>query len=116
MAKAEKAEISVSIQRQLTSLARRVASLEAALKPRKMQKSGIDPVWADFERKWAQRETRNKAMKDYYEQQRVARYRADPSLLEIAKTLEREERSFLRKRGLKPNPSRIPEEFRENRK
>ena len=50
-------------------------------------------------------------MREYHEQERVARYRENPNLVKIARELERKENEFLRSRGLQPKPSDIPKEF-----
>jgi len=85
--------------------------LEAALKPKK-RKIPIDRVTAGADREWAERKTRNDAVREFYEQRRIARYREDPNQLKIVLELEQKENAFLRARGLKPNPSGIPKEFR----
>jgi hypothetical protein len=48
---------------------------------------------------------------DYYEQERIDRYLRNPKLLQVDFEIEQEEAEFMRSRGLKPRPSRIPEQF-----
>ncbi len=110
MAKAKSVAIPVTIRRQLASLNHRVSWLEAALKPKK-KKAPADRVWAGIERRWAQQKTHDDAMREYHQQERIARYRADPNLVKIARELERKENEFLRSKGLTPKPSTIPKEF-----
>jgi hypothetical protein len=111
MAKTKRAAVPDSVRRQLASLKHRVSWLEAALKPKK-EKPPVDRVSANYLRKSAEQEARDDAMREYREQEKLARYREDPYLLEITRERERKENAFLRARGLKPNPSYIPKELR----
>lgn len=111
MAKAKRAAIPESVRRQLASLTHRVSWLEAALRPKK-RKTPIDRARAGTDRELAERKTRNDALREFYDQRRIARYRDDPNQLKIVLELEQQENAFLRARGLKPNPSDIPRELR----
>jgi len=111
MAKAKRAAIPESVRRQLASLTHRVSWLEAALRPKK-RKTPIDRARAGIDRESAERKTRSDALREFYEQRKIARYREDPNQVKIVLELEQQENAFLRARGLKPNPSDIPKEFR----
>lgn len=115
MAKAKRAAIPESVRRQLASLTHRVSWLEAALRPKK-RKTPIDRARAGTDRELAERKTRNDALREFYDQRRIARYREDPSQVKIVLELEQQENAFLRARGLKPNPSEIPKELRKSAK
>lgn len=110
MAKTKRAAVPDSVRRQLAALNHRVSWLEAALKPKK-EKAPADRVWAGLERRWAQQKTHDDAMREYHQQERIARYRENPNLVKIARELERKENEFLRSKGLRPKPSTIPKEF-----
>jgi hypothetical protein len=114
MAKTKSAAIPESVRRQLASLTHRVSWLEAALKPKK-QKAPVDRFWAGFERRNAERKTRDDAMREYRENEKLQRYREKPHLLTAMRELERKENAFMRSKGLKPNPSYIPKELRKAR-
>ena len=111
MAKAKSAAIPESVRRQLASLTHRVSWLEAALKPKK-RTVPIDRVRAGRDREDAERKTRNDALTEYYEQERIEQFRENPSLFKIARELDRKKNAFLRSKGLKPLPSSIPQALR----
>ena len=87
----------------------RVGFLERALKPAKKRASTDD---LNRSRKDAEFDARYKALMEYYKQKKIEYYLRNPQ--DLAKDLarERELADFLRARGLKPDPSSIPEQFR----
>jgi hypothetical protein len=86
----------------------RVGFLEKALKPARKLSSTDD---LNRSRKDAEFDARYKALMEYYKQKKVEYYLRNPE--DLAKDLarERELAEFLRARGLKPDPSSIPEQF-----
>lgn len=107
MAKVKSAAVPESVRRQLASLTNRVSWLEAALKPKK-SKGPVDRVWANYLRRSAEEKPRDDAMREYREQERVARYRENPNILKNGIAEERKENAFLRSKGLKPKPTYYP--------
>ena len=87
----------------------RVGFLEKALKPAKKRATTAD---LNNSRKTAEFDARYKALMEYYKQKKVEYYLRNPQ--DLAKDLarERELADFLRARGLKPDPSSIPDQFR----
>lgn len=102
-----------TLQRQLRALKMRVSFLERALKPAKKTAS-VDALRQ--KRDSAERDAVCAALDEYHKQYEIDRYLRDPRLLEIAFRHEQEEADFLRSRGLKPRPSRIPEQFQKGLK
>ena len=96
------------LRQQLRALKNRVTWLERAIKP------ATKPIFPDVNRTRdeAEREARHEALMEYYRKWNIEFYKRNPSWLarEIAEEHERNE--FLRSRGLKPEPSRIPAEVR----
>ena len=91
----------------------RVSFLERALKPAK-KKTPVEVL--SRERDSAEEAAVNAALSEYYEQWRINEFLRDPRLLEIEFKSEQEQADFLRSRGLKPRPSRIPEQFQKGLK
>lgn len=91
----------------------RVSFLERALKPAK-KRTPVEVL--SRKRDSAEKDAVHAALAEYYEQERIKRYLHNPRLLEIEIESEQEEADFLRSRGLKPQPSRIPEEFQKGLK
>jgi hypothetical protein len=91
----------------------RVSFLERALKPLK-KRTSRDVL--SHARNRAEEDAVHVALSEYYEQDKIKRYLRDPRMLELEFRLEQEEADFLRARGLKPRPSRIPEEFQKGLK
>jgi len=107
MAKVKSAAVPESVRRQLASLTNRVSWLEAALKPKK-DKAPVNRAWANYLRRSAEQEARDKAMQEYRELERVAVYRAQPNVLKMGIERERKENAFLKSKGLKPRPTYYP--------
>jgi len=107
MAKVKSAAVPESVRRRLASLTHRVSWLEAALKPKK-DKTPVNRSWANYLRRSAEEKTRDDAMREYREQERVARYREYPSILKKGIAEERKENAFLRSKGLRPKPTYYP--------
>ena len=87
----------------------RVRFLERALKSAK--KTERYPGLLSSTRERAEEQARNKALDEYYEQKKVERYLRDPAWLAADLACEREVAEYLKSRGLKPEPSRIPKQF-----
>lgn len=100
---------SKKLERQLKALRMRVSFLERALKPAKKVAKPSGAL--NRSREQAEEDARDKALKDYYQQKNVEFYLRNPRFLELELAAEREQAEFLRARGLKPEPSRIPEQF-----
>lgn len=84
--------------------------LERALRHVREPRSQLPVV--SKSRDQAEVDAHNAALKDYYAQQENARYKRDPWFLEIEQRTEDDRNDFLHSRGLKPEPTRIPKEFR----
>ena len=95
---------------QIKQLRRRVTLLERALRraSEKPQCLGAAARRHDD----AAKEARRKALSDYYKQQEIEHYLRNPNFLRIAIESENEKNAFLKSRGLEPEPSSIPEQFR----
>ena len=91
----------------------RVSFLERALKPAKKTAS-VEAL--SRKRDWAEDAAVHGALSEYYEQRKIELYLRDPRLLEMDFKFEEEEADFLRSRGLKPRPSRIPVQFQKGLK
>lgn len=97
-----------SLRQQLRELKNRVTWLERAIKPAKK------PIPPDVNRTrdLAEQEARNEALMEYYRQRNIEFYKRNPTWLRLELDQEREKNEFLRSRGLKPEPSKIPAEVR----
>ena len=97
-----------SLNQQLRALKNRVTWLERALKPAKK------PISPDLNltRDRAEEKARYEALMEFYRKKKVEFYKRNPNWLESEISQEREKNAFLRSRGLKPEPSRIPAEVR----
>lgn len=107
---AKRATPTIHIQRKLKALANRVRVLERAVKPAK--KAARKPGELDGQRESAEVWARHEALLEYFRQEKVKRYLANPKALAADLAHEREINDFLRSKGLKPMPSDIPEQFR----
>lgn len=103
--------VPAKIRLDLASLKRRVSWLEAALKP-KPDKPAIDRAAAGSKRETAEREARHKALMEYYRKRHEERLQRSPFLLNLERECEDSESAFLKSRGFKPDPSRIPKSLR----
>lgn len=103
-----KAKSEDSVRRELAALKQRVSWLEAALKPGR-GKPALDRKAAGAKRNNAEAEARRKALDEYYARQHEDFLRTSPFGLEIQLKGETEVNDFLKSRGFRPNPSRIPE-------
>lgn len=106
---AKRAPSSARIERKIKALTLRVSFLERALKPVKRGTTQLEEL--SQARDHAEESARNKALRDYYHQKKVERYLRSPSLLAADLAYEHEVAEFLKSKGLKPEPSRIPEQF-----
>jgi len=97
-----------SIQVQVRALRKRVTVLERALKTRFTIR--VPNLPSNRER--AEQEARRNAMSEFYRRRKTERYLRNPSLLAADLAYEKEVADYLRSKGLKPEPSQIPEQFR----
>jgi hypothetical protein len=111
MAARKGSTVPANIRLDLASLKRRVSWLEAALKL-KPGKPAIDRAAAGSKRESAEREARHKALAEYHRKSHEKNLRDSPFLLNLERECEDEENAFLKSRGFKPNPSRIPTSLR----
>lgn len=102
-----------SLKKQLLVLKNRVSYLERALRPHRAEPSRT--VIADRRDK-AEGDARRNAIRDYYAHSKIDHYRANPWALANAQEMEDKLNSFLKKRGLAPEPSDIPQELRKEAK
>jgi ribosomal protein S15P/S13E len=99
-----------SIERQIKALRMRVGFLERALRKARQDPSSLRAVAG--KRDDAEREARREALAEFFKQRQIERYLNSPSSLRIAIEAENDLNEFLKSRGLKPEPSDIPEQFR----
>ena len=104
-----------TVERQIRDLQTRVARLERPVRS-KQQRRADEKFWADYQRRSAEIDARNKVMREYYAAEREQRLRDNPDALRIAVDLERKEHEFLESKGLKPNASQIPPTLRRKAK
>jgi hypothetical protein len=97
------------LEQQIKALGMRVSFLERALKPRLKNPPQLDE--ANKSRERAEEDARTEALKEYYNQKNIEFYLRNPGFLARELAAECEKAEFLKSRGLKPEPSRIPEQF-----
>lgn len=97
-----------SLRHQIRALKNRVTWLERAIKP---VKKPISPD-LNLARDQAEENTRHEALMQFYRQRNIEFYKRNPNWLKLEIAQEREKNEFLRARGLKPEPSKIPAEVR----
>ena len=102
-----------TVERQIRKLQMRLTVVERALKPKRRSKPN-NKIWEDYLRRKARLDERSKVMREYYDAERERRLRENPDQLRIALEEERKENAFLKSRGMKPNPSMIPQALRPN--
>ena len=98
------------IERQIKALRMRVSFLERALKKARRDPSALRAVAR--KRDDSESVARRSAIAEYYKQRKIESYLRDPGWLQIAIESENNLNEFLKSRGLKPEPSDIPEQFR----
>ncbi|MDO8794021.1 MAG: hypothetical protein Q7J25_05320 [Vicinamibacterales bacterium] len=95
-----------AVRNEIAALKRRVTYLERELirgvpeRPVRTQTS--------FDSEVAEANARAKAEREYWQGKRDAQLLADPDAMRRARKAEREFNDFLRARGIKPLPSRLP--------
>lgn len=99
-----------SLNRQLLALRNRVMFLEMALRKARQKPSQLPAIAERRDR--ADDSARRSALNEYYAQRRIQRFRENPWLLESEQQSEDDRNGFLRSRGLQPDPTEIPKEFR----
>ena len=99
-----------TIERQIKSLGIRIGLLERALKRAKRDAGSAGELLARQDDSEA--EARRKALAEYYKQREIQLYLRNPEFLKAAIESENARNAFLKSRGLKPEPSSIPEQFR----
>ena len=100
---------SKQIDRKLKALTQRVSFLERALKPAK--KAARHPEQLNQAREQAEAGATRKAMSEFHAKKWLDFCLHNPNFVARELAEEREKADFLKARGLKPEPSRIPEQF-----
>ena len=98
--------VPTAVRNEIASLKRRVASLERQLLRGKPERP--DGTLKDFQRAMDDSKARWAAGSDYWQAKRDAQLLSDPAAMARARKAEREFNDFLRARGIKPLPSRLP--------
>lgn len=98
--------VPAAVRNEIAALKRRVASLERQLLRGRPERP--EATWETFQRDMADAKARSAAESDYWQSKRDARLLADPVAMAIARKAEREFNDFLKARGIKPLPSRLP--------
>jgi hypothetical protein len=98
------------IERQIEALRTRVGILERALKKARRAPSSLRVLAK--QRDDSEDEARRNALADYFKQRKIESYLRNPRWLQIEIESENSLNEFLKSRGLKPEPSNIPEQFR----
>lgn len=99
-----------AINLQLKALRARVGFLERALRVAAREPRSL-PALAG-KRADAEDDARRKALADYYKQREIQYYLRNPNYLQIVIQNENERNEFLKARGLAPEASSIPPQFR----
>jgi hypothetical protein len=97
----------VLLKQQIAALQRRVTWLEKALRP-KPAKATLSVGTTHWSRELEEAEAQRKAIDEFFEEKERKRYLEDPELLAQRRKRDREINAFLRSRGLKPLPNRLP--------
>jgi hypothetical protein len=95
------------VRNEIAALKRRVACLERELIPGKAERPARTQTI--FDREVAEANARAKAEREYWQGKRDAQLLADPDAMRRARQAEREFNDFLKARGIKPLPSRLPQ-------
>ena len=105
MAATRKLIVPAAVRNEIAALKRRVASLERQLLQGKPER----PLGTlTLERDMNDARARATAERDYWQAKRDAQLLADPDAMRRARRAEREFNDFLKARGIKPLPSRLP--------
>jgi hypothetical protein len=97
----------LQLKNEVTALRQRVLWIEKALKP-KQAKATLRDGRAHTARQDAEDDARSRARSEYYEQKTREFYANNPESLKWQRDHERELDAYLRERGFKPEPTRIP--------
>lgn len=114
MAATRKPIVAAAVRNEIAALKRRVAYLE-----RELTRGAPElPVRTQtiFDTQMAEANARAKAEREYWQEKRNAQLLADPDAMARAKKAEREFNDFLKVRGIKPLPSRLPKRARPKRR
>jgi hypothetical protein len=106
MAATTKVIVPATVRNEIAALKRRVALLERQLLRGKPERPERPP--AAIEGDIAEANARAKAEREYWQGKRDAHLLADPDAMARARKAEREFNDFLKARGIKPLPSRLP--------
>lgn len=98
--------VPAAVRNEIAALKRRVAWLERELIRGKPERPA--PNQTVFERDMVEANARAKAEREYWQEKRNAQLLADPDAMARAMRAEREFNDFLKARGIKPLPSRLP--------
>ena len=100
---------SKQIDRKIKTLTQRVSFLERALKPAK--KAAPHPEQLSQTREQAEKDAVRLAMSEFHKKKWLEYCLRNPDFVARELESEREKAEFLKSRGLKPEPSQIPEQF-----
>lgn len=98
--------VPAAVRNEIAALKRRVASLERQLLRGRPERP--EGTLKAFERDMDEATARAVAERDYWQGKRDAQLLADPAAMARAGKAEREFNDFLKGRGIKPLPSRLP--------
>lgn len=107
MAATRKLIVPAAVRNEIAALKRRVASLERHLLRGKPERP---PMVSDRDVNDAK--ARATAEREYWQAKRDAQLLGDPDAMRRARKAEREFNDFLKARGIKPLPSRLPKKAR----
>lgn len=97
----------VLLKQEVSALKQRVRRLENALRRRPV-KSVLSDGTARLSRELEEAEARRKAVNEFFDEKDRKRFLEHPELLAQRRKQDREINAFLRSRGVKPLPSRLP--------
>jgi hypothetical protein len=106
---AKRATHSQKLELKVRALTMRVRFLERALKPAK--RAAPHPEQLDQAREQAEADATRKATSEFNRQKWLDFCLRNPAFVASQLAAEREKAEFLKSRGLKPEPSLIPEQF-----
>jgi hypothetical protein len=113
VAPAKKLFVPAVIRNEIASLKRRVTWLEREFSRGVPERPAIPQTTLD--KAIADDSARAKAEREYWQAKRDAQLLADPAAMARARQAEREFNEFLKARGIKPLPSRLPRLVRPQR-
>jgi len=101
------------VSKAVVALTHRVRFLEHALRDARQIPSRLHTIAERRDR--AEQNARDEAFKELDRQEKLEMYRKTPGLADRMREIEHRRNAFLKSRGLKPEPTRIPKELRKRR-